>query len=185
MQTLYDPPLPRWSSRGELSVAAGKSYQVYQPFRDDEPISEPWSVVPQEPRSQVASPYGSVRGHKEAAKDPTNLGDMSSGTVLNIRPSRTYSPASMRRFTLNKSPAPDATPRPGQFALRPENELSEKRGRGLQKGEPKTFSRSLSKGRLSSDERSSRRVIVDDISMVIRRRAIKGYGLENVCLIFL
>jgi SEA/GATOR complex protein SEA4/MIOS len=187
MQTMYDPPQPRWSARGELSIASGRSYQVYQPFRDEEPISEPWSVVPHETRPQVTSPNGSVRGRKEAkeaSKEPISLGDGSS-VLLAVRPSRTYSPASMRRFTQNMSPAPDATPRPGQFALRPENEPSEKRGRAPQQGETKTFSRSLSRSKLSSDERSSRRGITDDISMVIRRRALKGYGLENVCLLLL
>ena len=182
MQTMYDPPQPRWSARGELSIASGRSYQVYQPFRDEEPIAEPWSLVPHEIRSQVTSPHGSVRGRKEAKetlKEPVAVGDGPS-VLLAVRPSRTYSPASMRRFTQNKSPAPDATPRPGQFALRPENELPEKRGRAFQKGETKTFSRSLSKSKLSSDERSSRRVIIDDMSMVIRKRALKGYGLENV-----
>ncbi|KAF8493614.1 hypothetical protein JB92DRAFT_2998338 [Gautieria morchelliformis] len=179
MQTMCDPPQPRWSSRGELSIASGQSYQVYQPFRD-EPVAEPWTLVPHAPRSQMTSPYGSVRVRKEGSKEPVNSRDVSGGMLLNVHSPRTYSPASMKYFTLDKSPAPDATPRPGQFLLRPENEPSEKRGRPSQKEEQKTFSRSLSRGKLSSDERSSRRVITDDISMVIRRRVLKGYGLENV-----
>ena len=183
MQTMYDPPEPRWSCRGELSIASGLSYQVYQPFRSDEPVPEAWSIVPKDPRSQMTSPYGSLRGRKEALEEPVTFRDGSGGMQLNVHLSRTYSPASMRRFTLDKSPAPDATPRPSRFALRPENELSEKRGRSLQKGEQKkSFSRSQSRSKLSSDERSSRRVITDDISMVIRRRVLKGYGLENVGL---
>jgi SEA/GATOR complex protein SEA4/MIOS len=184
MQTMCDPPQPRWSSRGELSIASGQSYQVYQPFRDEEPVAEPWTLVPHVPRSQMTSPYGSVRVRKEGSKEPVNPRDMPGGVLLNIHPSRTYSPSSMKHFTLDKFPAPDATPRPGQFLLRPENEPSEKRGRTFQKEEQKTFSRSLSRGKLSSNERSSRRVITDDISMVIRRRVLKGYGLENVCLCF-
>ena len=182
MQTMYELPEPRWSCRGELSIASGRSYRVYQPFRDDEPFAEPWTLVPQEPRSQMTSPFGSVRGRKEALKEPVTPRDVSVGMQLSVHPSRTYSPASMRRFTLDKSPAPDATPRPGHVALRPESEVSEKRGRAFHKGEQKTFSRSLSRSKLSYDERSSRRVITDDISMAIRRRVLKGYGLENVCL---
>ena len=182
MQTMHDPPQPQWSSRGELSITRGRSYMVYQPFRDEEPIAEPWTVVPQEQpllRTGVPSPHHPGRG----SNDLPTLGDTPEDPLSSVtRHIRTYSPASMGRFPLDRSPAPDATPRPGKFTLRPETDTAEKRGRTYYKPELKTFSRSLSRGKLSSNERATRRIIMDDISMVIRRRVLQGYGLDNVRL---
>lgn len=183
MQTMHDPPQPQWSSRGELSIGLGRKYQVYQPFKDEEPIVDPWNVVPQEQRSRRTSPLTSLRDRREVSRGPVASEKVPTGdsrNILNLSISNTHSSVSMRRIGLNKSPAPEATPRPGQLRLRPDADSADNRGRVDGKFELKPSRRSLSRGKLSTDERSSRRVITDDISMIIRRRVLQGYGLENV-----
>ncbi|KAF8530402.1 hypothetical protein BU17DRAFT_36281 [Hysterangium stoloniferum] len=183
MQTMHDPPQPQWSSRGELSIGAGRTYQVYQPFNDEEPISDPWNVVPREQRSRKASPFSSIRGRREASKAQILSEKFPAGessNVLNLDITNTYSSASMKRFGLDISPAPDATPRPGQLELRRDVNPADSRGKPDGNVESKPSRRSLSRGKLSLSARATRRVITDDISMVIRRRALQGYGLENV-----
>ncbi|KIJ49393.1 hypothetical protein M422DRAFT_777349 [Sphaerobolus stellatus SS14] len=201
MQTLYDAPLPHWSSRGELSIGSGKSHKFYQPYRGEIPAPDPWNIVPPPPPLAVGgsggSPFGSVKGRQvsgltvaqsQAQGQERGMPSNMLGIQTQTQGSQSLN-VSARRSPFEKSSAQDTTPRPGHLALRPEQQYEgqERRGRTTAdfegQGQKVTITvgpRSSSKGKLTSDERTSRRVVMDDISMVMRRRAIKGYGLENL-----
>lgn len=180
MQTIRDAPVPHWSARGELSVNFGRGYRVYQP-RDEEDTED------------LA---GSLSGLSFRGKDK-KTGRQKQGDIH-----AASRPASLKRFPLSNS-TPDLlqTPRPGALMLVVEKDADphENRGRttiaadaytahipthgqsfGFASASAPRSRRSISKGKLSTGERSSRRTIMDDVSMVMKRRVAKGYGLDSV-----
>lgn len=182
MQTMRDAPQPHWSSRGEICIGSGKSSLFYQPYLDESPAPDPWEVVPTEPHAQTASPFGSVRGRRDVLNEAAIIDVHASSNLLGISYSGVNTPGLRKRFPSDRSPGPDATPRPGQLLLKAEQESHERQGGNQEQVELKSIVRFSSKGKLSSDGRTGQRTISDDISMVIRRRVVKGYGLENVCI---
>lgn len=179
MQTLHDTPVPQWSARGELSVSSGKGYKVYQP-KDGEEVED-----------MIGSLSGlSVRGRdkKLGQQGQSNL----HSAFTHGQPSRS---SSLKRFPFGVDV--QQTPRPGALTLVVEKDITtnESRGRtaiaadsysakvpnrGAASAAASRSRRSGSKGKLTTGERTSRRAVINDVSMVMKRRAIKGYGVDSV-----
>jgi len=118
-------------------------------------------------------------------------------------PGRKYSPASTMRIPLEKKglPSPSMTPKPGLLSLTTEEQTNSDTGNAPVKAPqppttstilktatmtetPKGVSLSVSRQRSSHRGRSERRTaeafLSQDISVVMRRRVLQGYGLESV-----
>ncbi|GJJ06539.1 hypothetical protein Clacol_000731 [Clathrus columnatus] len=176
MQTLYDAPIPQWNALGELSVSAGRGCRVYQP-RDEKDVEDM---------------SGSFSGLSVKGKE-RKMQDTVSSALAHTHPSR---PTSFIRFPLTPTGTDiHQTPRPGALNLAIiDTGHTETRGRttvavdthstqvpihGLSSAPASRSRRSISKGKLSAGERSSRRAVMDDISMIMKRRAARGYGVDN------
>jgi len=119
-------------------------------------------------------------------------------------PGRKYSPASTMRIPLERKglPSPSMTPKPGLLSLSTEEQTNNDSGNTPVKAPqpppttsailktatmtetPRDVSLSVSRQRSSHRGRSERRTaeafLSQDISVVMRRRVLQGYGLESV-----
>lgn len=119
-------------------------------------------------------------------------------------PGRKYSPASTMRIPLERKglPSPSMTPKPGLLSLTTEEQANSDTGNAQVKGpqppstasailktaeSSKDASLSISRQRSSHRGRSERRTaeafLSQDISVVMRRRVLQGYGLESVSIL--
>lgn len=198
LYAVHDTPKQvAWSSRGDLIIGAGRSYRVLSGYQEDDDPPEAWNAHSsghyQRPlgsasRSRSRQARGSSprdHSHGNAARsdrDKDNSLPLSRGSPFtNSSPSdntggKTFSPASLRNYTYNDQSGssgdfvPPIEPRP-----KVTTERSKRRGRSRaspQKNSDLEVKRQTLK--IMSD------IVEDDISMTMRRRAIRGYGLTNV-----
>ncbi|KAF7424357.1 hypothetical protein PC9H_009664 [Pleurotus ostreatus] len=209
LYAVHDTPKQAvWSGRGELAIGAGKSFRFISGFQDISPPPEPWDAPASDanhlqqkssPRSRSHSLQrldGSVRGRSGPRTNGSNSpalfgrGDDEGFPALSLSPyptsiaasntygrsakSRTYSPMSFRKYSL-------------QYEY--SSYQKEKADNGSRVSRSKGPS-DRPGGRISQDNSSSRirkqqplkalgHVVADDISMVMRSRVIKGYGLSR------
>lgn len=200
MYAIHDTPKQApWSARGDLAIGAGKSYKIIYGFHDSEPPPEPWDISttpnPQPPesvsRSDQTREESIVRGRSKHASfgrgdedgfpalAPNNGSAPANLATTKPGKSRTYSPASFRKYhsaersTIGKDqPLRDiVADQLGQT----NGESSRSRNHRAQR------EKSASKAR-KQPMKIIQQVVEDDISMVMRNRAIRGYGLNNVQL---
>jgi hypothetical protein len=205
LYAVHDTPKQApWSARGDLAIGAGQSYKFISGFHDSDPPPEPWdittipSVHPTESiaRSDQTREESVIRGRPKHAsfgrgdedgfpalgsvhsKGPTNLAATKPGKP------RTYSPASFRKYQFEHSAdrstiGKDVHVREGpvdQLALT-NRESSRSHSHRAQRD------KSVSRAR-RQPTRIIHQVIEDDISMTMRNRVIRGYGLNNVCFFY-
>lgn len=204
LYAIHDSPKQApWSARGDLAIGAGQLYKIISGFHESEPPPEPWdlpstpNVIPPESisRSDITREESVVRGRvkrttasfgrgdedgfpalgSESGRGPTNLAATRPGK------GRTYSPAAFRYYSLDRLTEHSTVGRDhsrngtvDQLAGSHEDS-SRARSRRSQRD------KSASHGRKQAI-RAIQQVVEDDISMVMRTRAIRGYGLSNVCL---
>lgn len=206
LYALYDTPkLPIWSSRGDLAIGAGVGLKVIEGCRDttlgdafsSESVSQSRSRFKYDDRDKVShlSPVptrdhsiargrtGQPSGHlveplpviptslpptfEADNEEPPTLSRSVTLTGLSAtRPSktRTYSPASVRKYRRSQSRTdtiPAEEPRGVQRITSPRRSIKSREVK--KQGFPQ--------------------VVQDDISMVMRRRVLAGYGLSKVCCV--
>lgn len=180
----YDTPKQAsWSARGDLIISAGLRCKVFPGFEDRGVPPQPWDIRIEETttsrgRNETASLPAFGRGDEDGfpALEGKSVEDKS--TPSKPIKTRTYSPASFRHYPLDQSEL-SASPSSvnAQTPARAEA-VQEPKPNGLrQSGE-----KSSPKGKTS---RSVHQAVEDDISMIMRRRTIHGYGLASVSCIIL
>ena len=92
---------------------------------------------------------------------------------------RTYSPASMRKFGND-----DFGSRRRSFSPAPPPTVQRDRGesRGHGRDSSPSTARRKHKGRRQGKTKGINHIVEQDISMIMRRRVLRGYGLSQVCL---
>ncbi|KAK0452344.1 hypothetical protein EV421DRAFT_1768424 [Armillaria borealis] len=206
LHAIYDTPKQTsWSARGDLAIGAGLSYCVLSAVKDVETPPEPWDILKDDPESQgksnppsrsqsrrgrertiplpdpdkSATPPLFGRGDEEGFP-PLTGGIAATKTTANLaatRPEkRSFSPASLRahdqHLEANSGPLKRSLSRPRNDTGVTSDKLAGAAGRSYLIG------RSLSRGK-KQPLKSVAAVIQADISMVMRRRAIRGYGLSS------
>lgn len=202
LYAIHDTPKQApWSSRGELAIGAGKSYKIIAGFDGNEPPIEPWDIPNHHPPESVARSDRTredsvIRGrvkHSAAVFPSRNedifpvLGSNVDGVPANLavsRPgkSRTYSPASFRKFHYEHSPGRSTLgskilPKAGPMDQLAQTDGHSSRAHSSRRSQPH---RSLTRSRKQAAS-NIHQIVEDDISMTIRGRVIRGYGLNNVC----
>jgi WD repeat-containing protein mio len=202
LYAVHDTPKQTpWSSRGDLAIGIGQSYKIISGFHDSEPPAAPWDIpaLPNAQPPESISPSDQtreesvVRGRPKhasfgrgdedgfpalvstAVKTSTNLAATKPGK------SRTYSPASFRKYHIEPSTERQTVDKdlPSQ-----DGAVDQLAHAG---GDSSSQARSYRSQRDKSASRGRRQpikiihqVVEDDISMIMRTRAIRGYGLSNV-----
>lgn len=201
LYAVHDTPMHTpWSSRGDLLVPLGKSLRVLPGITETEPPPEPWDILVQPTHSVPGSKSHSVdrlsvrrRGVSESGtKTPPppmfGRGDEDGFPALSA-PSRSRTPAtpevanSAKSLAYSPVDAGKGRPRNGS-AYRSKLDPSI-RGREINAKRTSTrYHKDLS-GWKQQTGTSVLHLIKDDISMVMRKRVIKGYGLADVSELFL
>lgn len=187
-----DPHTIAWSARGELGIELGRQWRVFQPVLSADGQPRPWDTP-----APASEPLWRANG---STKLPTTFGrgDDDGFPALPAIPPRLappqpraqiYSPASIGRIPLERGPG-DTTPRPGTTialpdalspveapATTPSTRFASLAPKGPRKASKSPAPRASSKSRVPAGQKSSVRVVRDDISVVMRRRVLRGYGL--------
>lgn len=203
MYAMHDAPKHAvWSARGDLTIGAGTTYKVISGFSDPEQPPEPWDIaIAPSIHGSIRGEEKSLdrRGRAKTSKTQTHLnsserpgfgrgdkdgfpalassGRESSLTATRHIKSRTYSPASIRRYPLDHSKSNLASHAPTSDAVRSGASSGQAAFKGLKE---KQMSRSLSRSRRQVMERGVSGVVEGDISMIMRERVIQGYSSANV-----
>jgi WD repeat-containing protein mio len=201
LYAVHDTPKQApWSSRGDLAIGAGQSYKIRTGLHDSEPPPEPWDIFgmpntyPPESisRSDQIREESIIRGRPKhasfgrgdedgfpalvstATKGPTNLAATKPGK------SRTYSPASFRKYHFEHSAERSIVGRDMPSRDDAVDQLAQTNGEAS-RGRNYRVLRDKSVSKVKKQHtRTIHQVVEDDISMVMRNRAIRGYGLSNV-----
>jgi hypothetical protein len=190
VSVIRDPPQHTWSSRGELMASVGRGYKVYRTHAgiDREAYTEPWDIgIHPEDRSPITHALPLPREEDLHAEHKTidHLKTQSAS-------SRKFSPASAMRTPFGGKQGPGSsisTPRPSPVALHSDDTTTtvanvEGVSNKLQGGNktPKNLSRSRPRAARVSEKQVAERALSQDISAIIRRRVLQGYGLGSVCV---
>ncbi|KAG6840528.1 hypothetical protein C0991_006166 [Blastosporella zonata] len=181
---LYDTPKPTaWSSRGDLAIAAGPSYRIIEAPRDDD--------MPEDMMQSTSSLFGRpistgvaasrsreqslMRGRqkKSAAAVPTPLQDRN--TPVFGRGDEEGFPALASGLSTARPHGESSMPQKGQGGA-----LGLTIGRDT--GGIMSRNHSANRGRRASGAKGVALIVENDISMVMMRRAIRGYGLFDSVL---
>ncbi|KAI0071900.1 hypothetical protein K474DRAFT_1629835 [Panus rudis PR-1116 ss-1] len=190
-----------WSPRGDLATGIGRSYRIFPGFHEREPPPEPWNILVEPstppfsadtvtnkehpPESAPVSPPPTFgRGDEDGfpALVPNAPSSKPLANLAATRPGgvRTFSPAALRNFehttpaTSKQSPATEHS--------HSHTRASHSNGSpGGAKGKVNHVHGKHGKDGLSASKHSVdvpiHHAIESDISMVMRRRVIRGYGL--------
>lgn len=184
LYAVYDAPKQvAWSARGDLAIGVGRSHKLIPGFQDRESSLQPWDVskttsdqFTSGSRPKATSPEFT---NNRRADDGLPSGDQESSGNGKQSKSRTYSPASFRHYPLELSavrgdasiPAERTVEQPSRRAV--SNEQGKKKVLSIQVTTSKSKKVSL---------RAIHQIVEDDISMVMRHRVIRGYGIRSVSM---
>jgi len=187
LYAVHDTPKQvTWSARGDLAIGVGRSHKLIPGFQDREISPQPWDV-PKTIDDQFASdgrPRATISEFADGRwhGDIFPLGAQESSGIGKQSKSRTFSPASFRHYPLEMSTVRGDASMPAERTLEQPsrrivgNEERKKKTLRIQVDKP-TTSRCSKKPPL----RAVYQIVEDDISMVMRHRVIRGYGIGNVC----
>ncbi|EGO25930.1 hypothetical protein SERLADRAFT_415303 [Serpula lacrymans var. lacrymans S7.9] len=209
LYAVHDTPKQiAWSSRGELLIGAGLSCKVIAGSHETEAPPEPWDIpvatqrqfgfsgetgtLSEAPLNEESSFRGRTLRATFGRGDEDGFPALITGSnkISSSRPikTRTYSPASIRRYQLEAGTAGDGNELkpasraagPGDQRLITNGEVAlSKDGEGMRAKNHRVHGdKSTSKARKMSS-RNVQHIIEDDISMTMRRRTIRGYGIAN------
>ncbi|KAF8134417.1 hypothetical protein EV363DRAFT_1562004 [Boletus edulis] len=184
LYAVHDAPKQvAWSARGDLAIGAGRSHNLIPGFQDREATSQPWDVS-KTPDDQFAL-GGRPRGTSlEPSDGRRNDDDFPPGTQESLATgkqskTRTFSPATFRHYPLESSAVRD------DISTRAERRVEPSR-RAVSNEEGKKKSLRIQVDKLTQSKskkhplRAIYQVVEDDISMVMRHRVLRGYGINNV-----
>ncbi|KIK80016.1 hypothetical protein PAXRUDRAFT_833780 [Paxillus rubicundulus Ve08.2h10] len=179
LYAVHDTPKQApWSSRGDLAIGAGLSHKVLAGFEDRGPPPQPWDIP-----SNPADDEFALRGRAKAESAAPTLGRIdedefpalnSSGSAKTK--SRTYSPASFRKYTVELLTVRGDEPVLAERPIESPSQRPASREDTRAKVPRAKTEKSSSRGRKQSS-RAVYQVVEDDISMIMRHRAIQGYGI--------
>ncbi|KAK7693790.1 hypothetical protein QCA50_003362 [Cerrena zonata] len=200
LYAVHDTPTHTpWSPRGDLTLGIGRSYKILPGFHERGPPPEPWEILMESAAPAVSTPHSTDERHSHgpsrAASPPPMFGrgDEDGFPALPLPPSnpylkteanltatrpngaRTYNPAILRSLHFEHS-APTKLSR----TTSAEHHSALRVGNGHIK--PKAthrHSREPSPGWGNTTDVAMQHGIEEDISMTMRRRVIRGYGLVN------
>ncbi|KAG8827421.1 hypothetical protein FRC19_003219 [Serendipita sp. 401] len=182
LTAIRDSPRHQWSSRGELIASVGKTYKVYHTHAGivGESTQEPWDI-----QLQDDTPSSLLQDNDR----PTDVHKRDGLLSVQYEPKRKISPASAIRVPFEKKQGPASsisTPRPALTPLDSDDAVNTPGAtkqdgpfqlKSLQGLHP--ASRSGPRSGKHSERRFAERGLGQDISAIIRRRAVQGYGLES------
>lgn len=186
---IRDPPQHTWSSRGELMASVGRGYKVYRTHAGigEDTNTEPWDInYHLEERSPFA-PVPPLPLEGDLRPEQKTLEHSKFRTAA----PRKLSPASALRTPLDKKQGPGSsisTPRPSPVVLHSDDTqvtaptvevVVPAKAHGGSKT-PKSQSRSRPRSARVSEKQMAERALSQDISAIIRRRVLQGYGLGSV-----
>ncbi|KAI6037567.1 hypothetical protein EDC04DRAFT_2702091 [Pisolithus marmoratus] len=178
LYALHDTPKQStWSSRGDLVIGAGLSCKIFPGFQDQGNPSHP-SDVSTDRIGEEPIPFGNggVDGSLVSRRGANEFPALLTACVADRGQYKlqTYSPASFGQYPLKTSPTrPEATSH---------YERSVERLSQGQDGERIQLKVPTEKNSLRNRKSASctiQRVVEDDVSMAMRTRAIRGYGVSN------
>lgn len=176
LHVLHDAPKQSaWSSRGDLVIGAGLSCRIFPGFQDEGNPSHPWDAsIDQTSDDPIPFGNGGANSSLVSKRDANGLSTLLTARFADRRQykSRLYSPASFRHFRLEASPARDERSAELPFQHHDGERIE------LQVQHAPTEKSTPRNGKGTS--RALQQVVEDDISMVMRARAICGYGISNV-----
>jgi hypothetical protein len=188
LSVIRDPPQHIWSARGELMASVGRGYKVYRTHAgiDRGDYTEPWDInIHSGDHSPIAYalPLPREEGLHAEHKIIDHLKTQSAS-------SRKFSPASGMPTLLGGKQGPGSsisTPRPSPVALHSDDtttavvnvEAIPAKFHGGDKP-PRNQSRSRPRSARVSEKQVTERALSQDISAIIRRRVLQGYGLGSV-----
>ncbi|KAG1739334.1 hypothetical protein EDB19DRAFT_1828902 [Suillus lakei] len=167
------PKQASWSARGDLAIGAGLGCKVLPGFEDRGVPPQPWDIHVEDMtagrgRGNTVTLPAFGRGDEDGFPALDGKADPSKPVKA-----RTYSPASFRHYALDHSELSVSPSSLGaQMAARPEDVGGPKLNGHQQVGE-----KDSPRGKNSAW--SVHQAVEDDISMMMRRRTIRGYGLPN------
>ncbi|KAH9932531.1 uncharacterized protein B0H18DRAFT_1083268 [Fomitopsis serialis] len=193
LYAVHDTPksIP-WSPRGDLGVGLACSYRVFPGIRDLNPPPEPWEI--QLPSSAPGSKAHSVDRHapKEGPPPLFGRGDEDGFPALPVKSpmtlstsrsgrNRTYSPSALRNLQFEHStlarqprrrhaPVSPAAPPPPVTDVLPLN------GGAM----PHKQHHAHYGGSKLTTEKALQNLVEEDISMLMRQRVVRGYGLASL-----
>ena len=191
LYALHDTPTHTpWSTRGDLALGIGTSYKVIRGLHETEPPPEPWEFgapVPghstphsitknllhedHPPRGRTATPIAPLFGRGDEDGFPA-LGK-GAANLAATRPmnTRNHSPAAIGTKLFEYA----ATARGTASTLPARGDSAKQKARSQSRR-----TRDTSPTRAHSDS-VIQHVVDGDISMVMRKRVARGYGLVDVC----
>ena len=209
LYAVHDTPKPTpWSSRGNLGVALSCSYRIFPGVRDLSPPPEPWDIQfhssTSSPKAQSVDRYPAKeesRGrtpHSDVSPPPLfGRGDEDGFPALPVKPStslptsrpgrsRTYSPAALRHLQFEHSALARQQPRRHPVTSEaagpsaPPSTMADTLS--LNGGSPPQYhhGHAYHGGKMTTGK-ALQHLVEEDISMIMRRRVIQGYGLTSVC----
>lgn len=180
------PKRVTWSARGDLAIGVGRSHKLIPGFQVRETSPQLWDV-PKTIDDQFASDGRPQATNSEFTDgrwdgDVFPLGAQESSGVGKQSKSRTFSPASFRHYPLempavrgDASMLAERTPEQSSRRIAG-NEERKKKSLRIQVNKPITTPRNR-----KSPLRAVYQIVEEDISMVMRHRVIRGYGIRDVC----
>lgn len=182
LYAVYDAPKQvAWSARGDLAIGGGRSHKLIPGFQDKETSVQPWDVS--KPTDDQFTSGGWPKAtsleftNNRRADDGLPFGSQGGSGNGKQSKSRTFSPASFRHYPLEPSAVRGDPSAPTERAP----EQPARRTINHEEGKKKVDKPATSKSKKHS-LRAVHQIVEDDISMVIRHRVIRGYGIKSVCL---
>jgi len=183
LYALHDTPKQTaWSSRGDLAIGGGLSYKIFPGFQEEHaPFQSSDATLDHGDDGsmfhgrgkQGSLPLRSGRGAGDSL--PVFSADPVAGKLPT---SQMYSSASFRNYPLDASIVSTVTSRADHST-----ERSTQRQVGREGVKSKVQRINLEKSSSRSRKNVSRaiqQIVEDDVSMTMRNRAIRGYGIGNV-----
>lgn len=182
LYAVHDTPKQvAWSARGDLAFGVGRSHKLITGFQDRDISSQPWEV-------SKTTDDQFVLGSKPKASsseftDGRRIGDeFPPGTQEIKQPkTRTFSPASFRHYPLELSAARGDVPIPAERTLEQPGRRATSNEEAKRKTSRVQVDKPISSKSKKHPLRAVYQIVEDDISMVMRHRVLRGYGIKNVC----
>lgn len=178
LYALHDmPKQSTWSSRGDLVIGTGLSCKIFPGSQDEDSPSH----LPIDQTDSAPIPLGSREADNPlvSRRDVNGFPALLTAGVRDRRQlkSRAYSPASFRHYPLEASLArSEATSHHERSAERPSQRQYGEREKLKVQHTPTERNTPRNK---KSTSCTIQQVVEDDVSMVMRTRAICGYGISN------
>ena len=211
LYAVHDTPThTTWSPRGDLSLGIGRSYKIVPGFHDSGPPPEPWEILMEPTPPPTSTPLPADESHPKeqhnqsrAPSPPPTFGRgdedgfpalLPSVPHLNLKTQANLSatrPAASRIYdsaALRDTQFEHTIPTPIKHSHSSGSDHHSALRVGNSHGKHKTghrHSREPSPGWGQSTHATLQHSIEEDISMVMRHRVIRGYGLTNVRKIYL